>query len=558
MVSTSEVIASIASGHSFKKHIQIEGHFENLGIDTKVKLANHIQDIFNDPSTKAFVMGQQDGVLNVFIMNENTNTYLALSPSKDNGDLGTIFEVKKGAKFKFESKLSDAKKGVSDVYEIKNLTELDTVLRTYGARANIDQTIEDQKRTIRDEIQSPEVQNLTQYLNERLPSVLETRRLVEQRLIDERDQQKAQAAKRTEQANRDKERVGVRKKIIKLANSEDSKITQENGKVTIEEPDGTEHDIYPNRDGTSTVITLDAQTGDIRETKLNHKDTIKIADKIPDLKGIMGEAFGVVLATGASFVAGSSPAEAVEDGIDSVAFRTHDAISNKASVPEIGVAVTKDFLAGTVPETVEAIEHEGSALHVTNAAAKDILVSGACIVGGAALGSASGIAGSITGPGAIALATGGSVIGCGLASMAMESTIDITTYAVYQLSETTKKAIGEADNALDKIINYFSNDEIKEVPLDDIRSVLPKGITSTTQPEMGALIEAQSSDEQLKEVAHNLKTQGNSGFVIKQMKERDIELKTQAANDTNYKQNISPSNSLQSEATLKSKPIYTP
>lgn len=94
---------------------------------------------------------------------------------------------------------------------------------------------------------------------------------------------------------------------------------------------------------------------------------------------------------------------------------------------------------------------------------------------------------------------------------------------------------GSAQTPTDRVNSFFSNNTDEICP-NDIRSSLPSQACSQTPPEIEAMIEVQSSDTHLINVAQDIRDQGNSEFVL----EHNERITEEASNDSNYTQDISP------------------
>lgn len=68
-------------------------------------MAARIQETINHPDTKAEMFQDTHKNVQLIIKNERTNTFIHLSASPKNGDLGTIYEPRVGAHRAFQEKL---------------------------------------------------------------------------------------------------------------------------------------------------------------------------------------------------------------------------------------------------------------------------------------------------------------------------------------------------------------------------------------------------------------------------------------------------------------------
>ena len=522
-MSANDIIASVANGHGYDGHVK-EFSDPKFGavipVSSQTDLAGVIQDVMNDPATKA--VSNADGSV-VHIMNKPRNIIVTLndSPKAAKFGAGTIYRPTSEIGGKFQ-RLSDT---LDNKISSQNIQEVNAMVDKYDQSGL--------RQTTKDHMAETKTTAITQHLDQNVQQkglIVANAGVLDQRFATEANAQKLET-----QAHQGK--AELRGEIENAANNPKSAIeVATNGKsAVIMDPDGNVFEVDVNKDGTMSAKAEFADGRPNVDVELSQRQTSKFMKAVPNLKGPIGQLLTPVIVGTVALASGASPAEAGEAAVDSVAKNTVDAVEDDSNIV---VGVAKDAAAFVAPKTVDAVNNDASGLAIAGALVEDALVGGACVVGGAVTGGAAGAATTVTvagAPLAPAAAVAGGIGGCVVASGAMEGAIDsvkskVETVVKYApivadaAGEVIDAAVEKAEKAIDSVIDYFSDDDNENPPLDDVKAALPTEVTEGMQPEIQAMVEVQASDALLTDVVQDLKEQGSSEFVVSQLEDRKVEV----------------------------------
>ncbi len=405
MPSSSEVIASVASGHALDKHGQ-----EDFNTSSSNKLSNIIQDTINDPNTRAVSFEQPTGTPQVMMYNDKTNVYIRLSASRDNGDLGTVF--KKDPDY-FDRKIEN----VNAELTVSN-SPADTMkmVEDFGNNANVRRMPNPNNpdaiatTTIENKIRSPEVQGLAASISDRQNQITAAALAAETAAKDAAASQQHQAE--------------VRKEVETIAKTPEATAVQVGNEVEIEAKGAGRVNITTDANGAAELTFTPEDGGAPRIETIAPNQVDKLGSKLAkffediDLKGPAAALIAPTLVTAGAMIGGSSPAEAAELGASTIAqYSVETYNQDNADVGDYINSFASDFAAQAAPETVAAIRNGADATEVAAAVSKDVAVGAAGVAGCVALAGtvspslASGIPGAIlTGGACIAGAVGAGTI----------------------------------------------------------------------------------------------------------------------------------------------------
>ena len=162
-----EIIASIANGHAFQKHVVNNGEFDpaNAGrygpdvrtpIDTPDDLADLIQTALNDDATKAaFNVDQNIGI----IYNQRLNILIHLNPSSTYADAGTIYRPTGRNKIAdYNAAVKELGANGGDVVSARNADDVQAIVQRYADNGTF-------PRSVTQEMRSTTVQDSSARLN---------------------------------------------------------------------------------------------------------------------------------------------------------------------------------------------------------------------------------------------------------------------------------------------------------------------------------------------------------------------------------------------------------
>lgn len=523
-MSANDVISSVANGHAYADHA---GEFSDpkfgavIPVNSPKDLAGVVQDVMNDPATRS--VSNADGSV-VHIMNKQKNIIITLNDSANpaKSGAGTVYRPTSEIGDKFQRLSNDLG---NDKVRSQSIQEVNAMVDKYDQSGL--------RQTTRTHMAKADTTAVTQYLDQNVQQkglIVANADVLDQRIATEVNAQKLET-----QANQGK--AELRGEIENAANNpkSDIEVAADGKSAVIMDPDGNVFEVDVNKDGTMSAKAEFADGRPNVDVELSQRQTSKFMKAVPNLKGPIGQLLTPVIVGTVALASGASPAEAGEAAVDSVAKNTADAVEEDSNIV---VGVAKDAAAFVAPKTVDAVNNDASGLEIAGALVEDALVGGACAAGGLVGGAAAGTATTATVVGvplAPAAAVAGGVGGCVVASGAMEGAIDsvkstvdtVVKYApvvVDAAGEVIDAAVGKAEEAIDNVIDYFSDDENENPPLDDVKAVLPAEVTEGMQPEIQAMVEVQASDALLTDVVQDLKEQGSSEFVVSQLEDRKVEM----------------------------------
>lgn len=182
------------------------------------------------------------------------------------------------------------------------------------------------------------------------------------------------------------------------------------------------------------------------------------------------------------------------------------AYSNGASAGEVVIAGVEPL--NPAAETTDAITKSKSGEEIAKAAANDASSAGGCVaggIGGAKLGALTSPVTGIAGP-----AVGG-IGGCMVGAWA-------------------------ASGITEAVINFFTEDT-DEIPMNDIKAMLPQKITPDMPPEIQALVEMRGNDDLLERTIEEMKENGSFEHIAQDLKHQKMiqeAQKMQHINDPDY------------------------
>lgn len=337
-----DVVASVANGHAFAKHAA-EFSDPALGrvhpVQTPQDLGVLIQDILNDPSTKAISKG--DGSL-VYMMNKNHNVIIALNESADPKSFGagTVFKSTEDIEQKF-SKLS---KSLGDnSIKSQNIQEVNAMVDRF------EQTIA--RPSTKNHMAQADTKAIAGHLDQRASVnglIIGNSDVLNQHLEADVD-----ARRQVTQSHQDN--ANLRRDVEVAATHPDSivDIAQDGKSAMIMDAQGNAYDVKVNTDNTVSVVS-ELADGAKSEVVLSERQSLKLAKAIPDLKG-MAEIVVVPLAVASVALAtGSSPAGVIAGGAGGCA-AGHYIVGKAIDGGKAVVGAVMDYFGGddeTVPQGV--------------------------------------------------------------------------------------------------------------------------------------------------------------------------------------------------------------
>ncbi|MGH1455772.1 MAG: hypothetical protein ACRBDI_03235 [Alphaproteobacteria bacterium] len=407
-----EVISSIAAGHAHEKHVIGKQEFSDtsgkygspLPVTTKQDLANVMQDVLNDPATKASM--DADGK-NAIIMNKSRNIVIILNDAANPNDAGTVYRPSRDGHPNPEQKFSDLEKGLGKgSVRAQNIQEVNAMVDKF-AHSDLRAT------TVANMQRNPE--GITTQLDARAQAsglIVPNQNIIDDRLAADTEMRR--------QNSLNAEEAGKAAKEIEAIDPKEISVSSDGSSASAMTANGDAIEISSNENGTLSVEKESIDTGQKTTIELSEKQTAKLLDKIPGLKGIAGIAITIPLAATVALATGSSPAEAAEIGVDSVLHNTMEA----EGVAETTVGLAKDAVAIALPETVEAVNEEKSILETIGAVAEDGAKWAGCAIGGTLAGGSAAVASAPTVVGVPVATVAAGAAGCAGGMYAVDKVID--------------------------------------------------------------------------------------------------------------------------------------